>query len=104
MFFDEKFGFAGLSGASQTHSQLYVTRDGGETFESVQLPMDTVTELPEHSAQYGFALEDYDYCHMPEEEDGALTIKVTSDVWESEGMLFESRDEGRTWRFASVVQ
>ncbi len=104
VFFDEKFGFAGLSGASQTHSQLYVTRDGGETFESVQLPMDTVTELPEHSAQYGFALEDYDYCHMPEEEDGVLTIKVTSDVWESEGMLFESRDEGRTWRFASVVQ
>lgn len=33
LFFDEQFGFAGLTGASQSYSQMYVTRDGGETFE-----------------------------------------------------------------------
>ena len=37
IFFDENFGFAGLTGASQSSSSLYMTRDGGETFTQVQL-------------------------------------------------------------------
>lgn len=37
IFYDGNFGVAGLSGASQTHSTLYLTRDGGLTFTAVQL-------------------------------------------------------------------
>lgn len=103
VFFDENFGFAGLAGASQSHSQLYVTRDGGKTFEGIQLPMDTVTRLPEHAAEYGLTLEDYDYCCMPKEEDGVLTIKVMSDAGESEGILFRSQDDGMTWEFLETL-
>lgn len=103
VFFDENFGFAGLAGASQSHSQLYVTRDGGKTFEEVQLPMDTVTRLPEHAAEYGLTLEDYDYCCMPKEEDGVLTIEVMSEAGENEGILFRSQDDGMTWEFLEAL-
>ena len=47
-FFNEQFGFIGLSGASQTHSSIYVTKDGGKTLKEIELPMDTVTEYPPH--------------------------------------------------------
>jgi len=38
LFVDENIGFALLAGASQSHSQLYVTRDGGTMFQQLQLP------------------------------------------------------------------
>ncbi|MFR8427825.1 MAG: hypothetical protein ACLVCH_10010 [Roseburia inulinivorans] len=44
--FTNDFGFAGLTYASEDFSMLYVTKDGGETFERLELPLDTVTELP----------------------------------------------------------
>ena len=42
IFYDENFGVAGITGASQSYSRLYVTRDGGRTFEEMKLPMDLV--------------------------------------------------------------
>lgn len=68
VFFDGDLGFAGLAGASQDHSQLYVTRDGGRTFKPVELPMDTVTELPKPGQALGFSAADYDYCMMPDQQ------------------------------------
>jgi len=38
LFVDENIGCALLAGTSQSHSQLYVTRDGGTTFQQLQLP------------------------------------------------------------------
>ena len=58
IFYDGNFGVAGLSGASQTHSTLYLTRDGGLTFTAVQLPMATVTELPKTAQEYGLTLDE----------------------------------------------
>lgn len=46
LFFDENFGIAGLTGADQSYSALYVTRDKGVTFEEIVLPMSKVAELP----------------------------------------------------------
>lgn len=100
LFLDEKHGFAGLSGASESHSQVYVTKDGGTVFEELRLPMDTVTELPEHAAEYGFTLEDYDYMYLPEEDGDALTILVVTQAGETEGILFRSEDQGETWTYA----
>lgn len=100
LFLDEKHGFAGLSGASESHSQVYVTKDGGTVFEELRLPMDTVTELPEHAAEYGFSLEDYDYMYLPEEDGDALTILVVTQAGETEGILFRSEDQGETWTYA----
>lgn len=104
VFFDESFGFAGLTGASQSYSALYVTRDGGISFEKIELPMEKVTELPEFSEEYGFTVEDYDYLYMPEKDGDALTIKVTTDAAENDGIVFQSIDDGVTWEYSGVSQ
>ena len=66
MFLDDNFGIAGLAGASQSDSTLYITKDGGRSFGEIKLPMSTVTELPESAKEYGFTVEDYDYLNMPQ--------------------------------------
>ena len=60
IFYDENFGVAGITGASQSYSRLYVTRDGGRTFEEMKLPMDLVSELPQIAIDCGFTVEDFD--------------------------------------------
>ena len=104
IFFDENFGFAGLTGASQSSSSLYMIRDGGETFTQVQLPMDSVSQIPEGGTKYGLTVNDYDYIGMPEEQDGALTVLVTTGAGEQDGILFQSSDQGATWAYEGVSQ
>lgn len=99
LFFDENFGVAGLTGASQSFSTLYITQDGGITFKKVELPMSMVTELPQFAKEYGFTIDDYDYLHMPEEKANVLTITVTTEGAESDGILFQSEDKGKTWEY-----
>lgn len=97
LFFDENVGFAGLTGASQSSSRLYRTKDGGVTFDEVQLPMEAVAELPETAEEYGLTAADYDYLNMPEKEGDTLTIQAVSEAGETEGLVFQSRDSGETW-------
>ncbi len=104
MFFDESFGVAGLTGASQSGSTLYITRDGGMSFEEIELPMSTVTELPESAKEYGFTVEDYDYLDMPEKDAAALMITVTTDAAENDGIVFQSIDDGVTWEYNGITQ
>lgn len=104
IFYDENWGVAGLGSASGSYSRLYVTWDGGESFTQIVLDMDAAEELMETTAEYRFAAQDYDYLCMPEEEDGVLTVLVTTDQIESEGIIFESSDKGWTWIFEGVCQ
>lgn len=97
VFYEENIGVAGLAGASQSHSALYLTRDGGRTFEKIELPMNRVTELPETA-------EDYDYLCMPQKEDGTLSVTVTSESAEKDGLIFQSTDDGVTWEYKGVTQ
>lgn len=97
VFFGGDLGFAGLAGASQDHSQLYVTRDGGRTFKPVELPMDKVAELPESGQELGFSAADYDYCMMPEQSGTTLSILIVSANGEKDGITFQSEDQGLTW-------
>lgn len=101
LFFDENFGVAGLTGASQSFSALYITQDGGVTFKKVELPMSMVTELPQFAKEYGFTIDDYDYLHMPEEKENVLTITVSTEGAESDGIVFQSEDKGKTWEYKS---
>lgn len=98
LFFDENFGFAGLTGASQSYSQMYMTMDGGVTFTKVELPMDTVTELPEYAIEYGFTITDFDYICMPEKVEDILRIQVTTEAAETDGIWFQSQYDGKTWK------
>lgn len=104
IFFDENFGVAGLTGASQSYSRLYVTRDGGMTFEEMKLPMERVLELPQVAIDCGFTVEDFDYLNMPEKVDDTLTITVTTEAVEKDGIVFQSTDYGVTWEYKGLVQ
>lgn len=101
-FYNENLGFIGLRGASGAYSTLYMTQDGGKTFSMIELPMDEVTELPDTAAQYGLEKSDYDYCEMPQQEDGKFKIKVISEQGETDGILFESTDNGNTWNYSGI--
>lgn len=102
IFFDEDFGYIGLTTASQSDSSLYVTRDGGITFESVELPMDEVTELPDIALESGYTIEDYDYIKMPERDGAVFCITVLTESVDRDGIMFLSSDEGVTWQYAEM--
>ena len=104
MFLDDNFGIAGLAGASQSHSTLYITKDGGRSFGEIKLPMSTVTELPESAKEHGFTVEDYDYLNMPQIGATTLIIMVTTDKGDNDGIVFESEDGGDTWKYRGVTQ
>lgn len=99
VFFGPSLGFAGLAGASQDYSRLYVTRDGGETFAPVELPMDEADPLPALGIELGFTAADYDYLTMPERTGDGLTVTALTQSGEREGLVFRSEDQGMTWAF-----
>ncbi len=103
IFYDEEFGIAGLTGASQSYSRLYVTTDGGRTFTQMQMPELSEEELPETAEEYGYGTEDYDYLYMPEKEGDVLTVLAVPDAGEKEGVLFQSPDSGETWNYAGTT-
>ena len=53
-FFDKNFGFAGLTRSFPVPFQPLCTRDGGTTFTELQLPLETVTELPPLAKELNF--------------------------------------------------
>ena len=104
LFYDEYFGVGGLTGASGDYSSLYLTRDGGQSFTQLALPMDQVTELPALAKELDYTLADYDYMEMPEKNGDRLTITVTSAAGEHDGLVFISDDQGETWQFDHVKE
>lgn len=102
LFYDESFGIAGITNASGSYSRLYITRNGGNTFEQITLPMEQVTELPEVAEEMGYTIEDYDYLNMPESEGDRLTIIVTTESPESDGIVFQSENQGATWEYVGL--
>ena len=74
------------------------------SFEEMELPMSVVTELPESAKEYGFTVEDYDYLNMPEKDDDALKITVTTDAAENDGIVFQSKDDGITWEYIGITK
>ena len=66
--------------------------------------MSTVTELPESAKKYGFTVEDYDYLTMPEKDADALTVTVTTDAEENDGIVFQSKDDGVTWEYRGMTK
>lgn len=104
IFYDENFGIAGLTGASQTTSKLYITRDGGQSFAEISLPWEAVTELPKTAQEYGYTKESYGYLNMPQRDGEVMTILAVSQSGNSQGLLFQSQDLGETWSYAGVAQ
>lgn len=102
IFYDESLGIAGLTNASGSYSYLYLTRDGGKNYEQINLPLDQVTDLPEIADEIGYTIEDYVYLHMPETDGNIWKILLTTESSECDGMIFQSQDQGATWKYIGI--
>ena len=94
-FLDEETGFVLMGGASETHSELYRTVDGGLSFSKVNLPTELVeVEIPD--------LTEYDYVTMPYMEGNVLTTSLSLEKYDCCRVYFASEDLGATWYYTGV--
>ena len=96
-FLDEENGFVLMGGASETHSELYRTADGGLSFSRVNLPKEFVeVEIPD--------LAEYDYVTMPYMEENILKTSLSLEKYDCCRVYFESKDLGETWYYTGVSE
>lgn len=96
-FLDEQIGFVLMSGASESHSRLYRTTDGGNSFSMVELPIELIdVEIPD--------LAEHDYITMPYVENGVLKVSLRLEKYDCGSIYFESRDNGETWYYTGVSE
>ena len=96
-FLDEQIGFVLMSGASESHSRLYRTTDGGNSFSMVELPIELIdVEIPD--------LAEYDYITMPYVENSVLKVSLRLEKYDCGSIYFESRDNGETWYYTGVSE
>lgn len=103
-FLDETFGFATLAHNGGDSAVLYVTEDGGKSYEQVEIQHWTVTSAG------GEIYAPYDFPQMPYFEDGVLYLKCGQgadgdydggDAAKLAGYF--SDDHGHTFRFDRMV-
>lgn len=102
-FLDENFGFATLMHNGGDSADLYVTEDGGKSYQRAVMQEYTVT------LEDGYTYAPYDYPRMPYEENGALYVLCGQgadgdyDGGDAAGLaLYQSSDRGRTWTFVEI--
>ena len=96
-FLDEQIGFVLMSGASESHSRLYRTTDGGNSFSMVELPIELIdVEIPD--------LAEHDYITMPYVENSVLKVSLRLEKYDCGSIYFESRDNGETWYYVGVSE
>ncbi len=108
-FLDEKVGFATLMHNGGDEAELYVTKDGGESYQSVVMESYTV------SLEDGYTYNPYDYPQMPyvEEdfyEEGSVIYVLCGqgadgdyDGGDNAGLaLYRSTDGGYTFSFVEI--
>lgn len=96
-FLDEQIGFVLMSGASESHSRLYRTTDGGNSFSMVELPIELIdVEIPD--------LAEHDYITMPYVENSVLKVSLRLEKYDCGSIYFESRDNGETWYYTGVSE
>ena len=96
-FLDEQVGFVLMSGASESHSRLYRTTDGGNSFALVELPTESIDiEIPD--------LAEHDYITMPYKENDVLKVSLRLERYDCGSIYFESNDNGETWNYTGVSE
>lgn len=103
IFFDEYFGFATLMHNGGDEAVLYVTENGGDTYEPVVMEEYMVT------LDDGFTYNPYDYPRMPYEEDGIIYVLCGQGMdgdyagGDEAGLaLYQSTDGGHTFTFVEI--
>lgn len=102
-FLDENFGFATLMHNGGDSADLYVTEDGGQSYQRSVMQEYTVT------LDDGYTYAPYDYPRMPYEENGTLYVLCGQgadgdyDGGDAAGLaLYQSADGGHTWTFMEI--
>ncbi|MCM1388443.1 MAG: hypothetical protein NC231_14025 [Bacillus sp. (in: Bacteria)] len=102
-FLDENFGFATLMHNGGDEADLYITQNGGGSYQPVVMEPYFVT------LDDGYTYTPYDYPQMPYEEDGILYVLCGQgadgdyDGGDSAGLaLYQSTDGGKTFLFVEI--
>ena len=102
-FLDEDFGFATLAHNGGDEALLYVTEDGGDTYQLVVIEGYTVT------LDNGYTYNPYDFPQMPYEEDGILYVLCGQGEdgdyagGDAAGLaLYQSTDGGHIFTFVKI--
>jgi hypothetical protein len=103
-FLDENFGFATLGHNGGAEADLYVTENGGISYQQVIMQGYTV------SLSDGYTYDPYDYPQMPYEEDGVLYVQCGQgndgdyDGGDEAGTaLYQSVDGGHIFTFVKIL-
>lgn len=100
-FLDESVGFILLTIATQDDSCMFYTRDGGQTFTQILLPVsDGEKDMAGNAWEY--TSKDLDYIFTPAlGDDGCLYVAVSYDSTGKNymSMIFRSEDQGQTWQY-----
>ena len=102
-FLDEELGFATLSHNGGDEADLYVTENGGESYQRA------VIQGLEVTLEDGYLYNPYDFPQMPYEEDGKLYVLCGQGAdgdyagGDAAGMaLYESTDGGHTFTYKEI--
>lgn len=100
-FVDKKLGFIALSHSGGSYGELYRTDDGGASYKEVSFP-EVKVKLNEKETYNPFVLPG-----MPYREGNELKVLVgqgsNGDYNRVCKALYESKDEGKTWKYVKEV-
>lgn len=102
-FLNEDFGFATLMHNGGNEADLYVTQDGGKSYQLSVMESYTVT------LENGYTYSPYDYPQMPYEKDGMIYVLCGQGAdgdyngGDDAGLaLYQSTDNGHTFTFVEI--
>lgn len=102
-FLSEDYGFAALMHNGGDSADLYVTEDGGKSYQAVAMQQYTV------ALDDGYTYAPYDYPQMPYEENGIIYVLCGQgadgdyDGGDAAGLaLYQSTDGGHTFTFVKI--
>ena len=94
-FYGEKVGYISISKYAGEYARVFLTEDGGYTFEEIVPPVEECEEMNP---------EEFQYYSMPEVNDEEIRITVRESRYHNkDGYVFRSEDRGKSWEYAGKV-
>lgn len=98
-FQDGDIGYIGLADPLWKSSKIFYTKDGGETFKEMVLPVVAENHLSHDRQRYGITTKDFRYAQMPHELNDGILLQMEPDVLHETGPVYYTEDFGKTWEY-----